>query len=279
MLNRTLEVRFEQYGEVVAAALSHADRKQPAHWYLKGLLLPGGRKSVEPMAARVHPQNVRSAHQSMHHLVADADWSDQALLAAVAAQVLPTLSRKSAACHWIVDDTGFSKKGVHSVGVARQYCGRLGKTDNCQVAVSLSIANEHGSLPVGYRLYLPEQWAQDTVRRKKAGVPDQVVFQTKTALAMDQIDSALATGIAAGVVLADAAYGTETHWRDQLSERGCCTWLASAATRRSCGDRTNLRPCRQPALRTCSRSPEQQCQERQMDELQAGIEPSLAVLP
>ncbi|WP_431049637.1 IS701 family transposase [Xanthomonas oryzae] len=220
MLNRSLEVRFEQYGEVVAAALSHADRKQPAHWYLKGLLLPGGRKSVEPMAARVHPQNVGSAHQSMHHLVADADWSDQALLAAVAAQVLPPLSRKSAACHWIVDDTGFSKKGVHSVGVARQYCGRLGKTDNCQVAVSLSIANEHGSLPVGYRLYLPEQWAQDTVRRKKAGVPDQVVFQTKTALAMDQIDSALATGIAAGVVLADAAYGTETHWRDQLSERG-----------------------------------------------------------
>ncbi|AAW77150.1 ISRSO17-transposase protein [Xanthomonas oryzae pv. oryzae KACC 10331] len=111
VLNRSLEVRFEQYGEVVAAALSHADRKQPAHWYLKGLLLPGGRKSVEPMAARVHPQNVRSAHQSMHHLVADADWSDQALLAAVAAQVLPTLSRKSAACHWIVDDTGFSKKG------------------------------------------------------------------------------------------------------------------------------------------------------------------------
>ncbi|MEJ8421175.1 transposase [Xanthomonas oryzae] len=117
MLNRTLEVRFEQYGEVVAAALSHADRKQPAHWYLKGLLLPGGRKSVEPMAARVHPQNVRSAHQSMHHLMADADWSDQALLAAVAAQVLPTLNSKSAACHWIVDDTGFSKKGVHSVDV------------------------------------------------------------------------------------------------------------------------------------------------------------------
>ncbi len=115
---------------------------------------------------------------------------------------------------------GIFKEGVHSVGVARQYCGRLGKTDNCQVAVSLSIANEHGSLPVGYRLYLPEQWAQDTVRRKKAGVPDQIVFQTKTALAMDQIDSALATGIAAGVVLADAAYGTETHWRDQLSERG-----------------------------------------------------------
>ncbi len=250
VLNRTLEVRFEQYGEVVAAALSHADRKQPAHWYLKGLLLPGGRKSVEPMAARVHPQNVRSAHQSMHHLVADADWSDQALLAAVAAQVLPPLSRKSAACHWIVDDTGFSKKGVHSVGVARQYCGRLGKTDNCQVAVSLSIANEHGSLPVGYRLYLPEQWAQDTVRRKKAGVPDQVVFQTKTALAMDQIDSALATGDC-GRRRASRCGPTAPRPTGETSSANaaCCTWLASAATRRSGGDRTNLRPCRQPALR------------------------------
>jgi SRSO17 transposase len=219
-LDRKLEERFEQYGEVIAAALSHADRNLPAQWYLKGLLLPGGRKSVEPMAARVQPRNVRSAHQSMHHLVATADWSDQALLAAVATQVLPALSKKSATCHWIVDDTGFSKKGKHSVGVARQYCGRLGKTDNCQVAVSLSIANEHGSLPVGYRLYLPEEWAQDPARRKKTGVPDRVVFQTKTALAMEQIDGALAAGIPTGVVLADAAYGTETGWRNQLTERG-----------------------------------------------------------
>ncbi|WP_428003999.1 IS701 family transposase [Xanthomonas oryzae] len=137
---------------------------------------------------------------------------------------------------------------MHSVGVARQYCGRLGKTDNCQVAVSLSIANEHGSLPVGYRLYLPEQWAQDTVRRKKAGVPDQVVFQTKTALAMDQIDSALATGIAAGVVLADAPTAPRPTGETSSANAACCTWLASAATRRSGGDRTNLRPCRQPAL-------------------------------
>lgn len=219
-MDRKLEERFEHYGDVIASALSHADRKLPSQWYLKGLMLPGGRKSVEPMAARVQPQNVRSAHQSMHHLVADADWSDQGLLAAVATQVLPALRKKSATCHWIVDDTGFSKKGRHSVGVARQYCGRLGKTDNCQVAVSLSIANEHGSLPVGYRLYLPEEWAQDAARRKKAGVPDQVVFQTKTALAMEQIDGALAAGIPTGVLLADAAYGTETRWRDQLTERG-----------------------------------------------------------
>ena len=219
-MDRKLEDRFEQYGEVIAAALSHADRRMPSQWYLKGLMLPGGRKSVEPMAARVQPQNVRSAHQSMHHLVADAHWSDQGLLAVVAAQVLPALMNKSKVCHWIVDDTGFAKKGTHSVGVARQYCGRLGKTDNCQIAVSLSIANEHGSLPVAYQLYLPEAWTQDAARRKKAGVPDQIEFCTKTALSMAQIDGALAAGIPVGVVLADAAYGTETRWRDQLCERG-----------------------------------------------------------
>ncbi len=229
-MDRNVEERFEQYGEVIAAALSHADRKLPSQWYLKGLLLPGGRKSVEPMAARVQPQNVRSAHQSMHHLVADADWSDQGLLATVAAQVLPALKEKSAVCHWIVDDTGFAKKGTHSVGVARQYCGRLGKTDNCQVAVSLSIANEHGSLPVAYRLYLPEEWALDAARRKKTGVPDQIEFHTKTALAMEQIDGALAAGIPPGVVLADAAYGTETRWRDQLTERGLAYMVGVRST-------------------------------------------------
>lgn len=219
-MNQGLEARFEKYGEVIATALSHADRRLPAQWYLKGLMLPGGRKSVEPMAARVQPQNVRSAHQSMHHLVADADWSDTALLAAVASEVLPVLLKKSESCHWIVDDTGFAKKGMHSVGVARQYCGRLGKTDNCQIAVNLSIANERGSLPLAHQLYLPKEWAEDSARRKKAGVPKEIEFRTKTAIALAQIDRALAAGIPKGIVLADAAYGTETHWRDQLSDRG-----------------------------------------------------------
>lgn len=219
-MSQSLEVRFEKYGERLATALAHADREQPAQWYLKGLMLPGGRKSVEPMAARVQPHHVRSAHQSMHHLVAEAAWSDAAVLAAVASEVLPVLMKKSPTCQWIVDDTGFAKKGKHSVGVARQYCGRLGKTDNCQVAVSVSIANEHGSLPVAYQLYLPEEWIDDAARRKKAGVPEAIEFRTKTAIALGQIDAALAAGVPRGVVLADAAYGTETHWRDQLSERG-----------------------------------------------------------
>jgi SRSO17 transposase len=213
----SLESRFEEYGEVITAALAHADRHVPARWYLRGLLLPGGRKSVEPMAARVHPENVCSAHQSMHHLVADAEWSDQTLLAAVTAQVLPTVLKRNLPCHWIVDDTGFAKKGTHSVGVARQYCGRLGKTDNCQVAVSLSLANERGSLPIAYQLYLPQEWARDRARRKRAGVPHEIAFRTKGAMALEQIQQAIAAGLPRGVVLADAAYGTEAEWRDQLS--------------------------------------------------------------
>jgi SRSO17 transposase len=220
VVEQSLERRFEEYGELIGAALAHADRRIPAQWYLRGLMLQGGRKSVEPMAARVQPQNVRSAHQSMHHLVADADWSDQALVAVVTAQVLPSLLKKNLSCHWIIDDTGFAKKGTHSVGVGRQYCGRLGKTDNCQVAVSLSIANERGSLPVAYQLYLPKDWAKDRARRKRAGVPREIKFRTKGAIALEQIQQAIAAGLPQGIVLADAAYGTEADWRDQLSEWG-----------------------------------------------------------
>jgi len=173
----SLERRFEHYCDGIVSTLSHADREQPARWYIKGLMLLGERKSVEPMAARVQPQQVRSAHQSMHHLVADAPWSDQALLSAVTEKVLPKLIDTDTAVHWIIDDTGFPKKGRHSGGVARQYCGQTGKQDNCRVAVSLSIANERGSLPVGYQLYLPREWADDEARRRKVGVrPNTTVW-------------------------------------------------------------------------------------------------------
>ncbi len=210
--------RFNRYCEVVVKALRHADREQPASWYLKGLMLPGGRKSIEPMAARVHPKHVRSAHQSMHHLVADAGWSDEALLGAVAAEVLPVLLKDNGPCLWIVDDTGFPKKGECSVGVARQYCGQLGKTDNCQVAVSLSVATEAGSLPLAYRLYLPKEWAEDKVRRTNVYVPSEITFATKGAIALSQIEAALAAGVRYGVVLGDAAYGDEAAFRARLSE-------------------------------------------------------------
>ena len=220
-MGKGLESRFESYSNVMVEALSHADRATPARWYLRGLMLPGGRKSVEPMAARVHPQDVRSAHQSMHHLVADSQWSDQALLAAVAREVVPVLSEaEGAPCYWILDDTGHRKYGKHSVGVARQYCGQLGKTDNCQVAVSLSLATAEGSVPLAYRLYLPQEWTDDKKRCERAGVPEELGFATKGEIAWEQIEAALAAGIPRGPVLVDAGYGDEAALRDRLSARG-----------------------------------------------------------
>lgn len=212
--------RFAAYVDGLTAALGHADRATPFRSYCTGLLLAGSRKSVEPMAARLRPAAVPATHQSLHHLVANADWSDAAVLAAVQRQVLPAIQRQGAIRAWIVDDTGFPKKGVHSVGVARQYCGQLGKQDNCQVAVSLSLATDHASLPIAYRLYLPQAWAEDPRRCRKAGIPDDVEFQTKPQIALDQIRAAQQAGVPAAVVLADAGYGADTAFREGISELG-----------------------------------------------------------
>ena len=184
------------------------------------MILPGERKSVEPITARIEPGRVQATHQSLLHLVGQSRWSDETLLPAIRESVLPTIVRHGAISAWIVDDTGFLKKGNHSVGVARQYCGQIGKEDNCQVAVSLSIANEHASLPIAYQLYLPETWANDAARRAKAGVPEKVRFQTKPRIALDQIQAALDAEVPPATVLADAAYGDDTDFRDALTERG-----------------------------------------------------------
>jgi SRSO17 transposase len=204
----------------LAKAAGHADRIDPLKSYCKGLLLPGERKSVEPMAARLAPGNVRRTHQSLHHLVADAPWSDEELLAEVRDQVIPAMQRHGSVVAWIVDDTGFPKKGKHSVGVTRQYCGQLGKQDNCRVAVSLSLATWNTSLPVAYRLYLPEEWAQDSKRRQKTGVPEEARFQTKPQIALDQIQQAVKADVPRGVVLADAGYGSDTQFRAAVSKLG-----------------------------------------------------------
>lgn len=161
--------RFAAYLDGLAHAAGHADRVGPLKAYCTGLLLPGERKSVEPMAARLAPDNVGRMHQSLHHVVADAPWSDQVLLEEVRSQVLPAMRRQGPVVAWIVDDTGFPKKGSHSVGVTRQYCGQWGKQDNCRVAVSLSVATGSASLPIAYQLYLPESWANDEQRRRKVG--------------------------------------------------------------------------------------------------------------
>src|SRR5690242_5698142 len=201
------EERFGEYVERLGDVLGHADRRGPLRAYTTGLLLPGERKSVEPMAARVDPFRVGAAHQSLHHFVAKAAWGDDALLGAVRDHALPAMLERGPVRAWIVDDTGLPKKGELSVGVARQYCGQLGKREHCQVAVTLSVATEAASLPVAYRLYLPEAWAADPARRAMAGVPEEVGFRTKPSIALDQIGQALHAGVPPGVVVTDAGYG------------------------------------------------------------------------
>src|SRR5215813_6039916 len=185
-----------------------------------GPVSAGRRKSIEPMAARVDPRHVRARNQSMHHFVANASWDDGAVLRIARETVLAALKRHGPVAAWLVADTGIPKKGRHSVGVARQYCGVLGKQENCQVAVGVSLAHEHASVPVAYRLYLPEVWAHDRRRRRAAGVPDSIEFRPKWQIAVEQITHLTAEGVPAAPVVADAGYGVVTAFRDALTARG-----------------------------------------------------------
>jgi SRSO17 transposase len=212
--------RFASYLDGLAKVIGHAARVGPMRDYCTGLLLPCERKSVEPIAAATAPERVGAQHQALLHFVAEGAWSDEVVLAKVREMVLPKIERHGAIEAWIIDDTSFPKHGAHSVGVTHQYCGQLGKQENCQVVVSLSLANHYASLPVAYRLYLPKGWAQDWKRRKKAGVPDQIDFQTKPKIALDQLAWACAAGLPRGVVLMDQAYGTDAALRRGARELG-----------------------------------------------------------
>ena len=215
------QASFDAYLEALVGVIGHADRAVPLRDYCMGLMMPVARKSVEPLAAITAPARVSAKHQSLLHFVGQAPWSDEALMARVRDWVLPRMVERGGPIRaWIIDDTGFPKKGEHSVGVARQYCGQLGKQDNCQVAVSLSIANETASLPVAWQLYLPEHWAQDPELRRKAKIPDSIGFQTKPQIALDQVRAAVAADTPTGVILADAGYGADGAFRSGLSELG-----------------------------------------------------------
>ena len=212
--------RFSAYVEGLVSVIGHADRAKPLRDYCMGLVMPGERKSVEPMAAVTAPARVAAQHQSLLHFVGAGGWSDEGVLAKVREMVLPEIERHGPIEAWIIDDTSFPKQGRHSVGVARQYCGQLGKEDNCQVAVSLSLASRHASLPVAYRLYLPHEWTSDRNRLRKAGVPEDVGFKTKHEIALDQLRWACATGLPSGVVLMDAAYGNNSDLRADIAALG-----------------------------------------------------------
>ena len=212
--------RFEGFVDRLSRAVRHADRREPLRLYLTGLLLPGERKSVEPMAARLDPRHVSARHQSLHHFVASASWEAEEVVRSASDYALAEVERHGPIAAWVVDDTGMPKKGRHSVGVGRQYCGPLGKQDNCQVAVSVSLANAVASVPCAYRLYLPESWSEDGSRRRAAGIPPEVSFRTKWQIALDQIDALLAEQLPRAPIVADCGYGDTTAFRDALTARG-----------------------------------------------------------
>jgi SRSO17 transposase len=215
-----LDIRFASYVEELASAMGQADRARPLRDYCTGLILPGERKSVEPMAARTDPARVSAQHQSLLHFVGAGGWSDEKVLAKISELVVPAITQHGPIEAWIIDDTGLPKKGRHSVGVKPQYCGQLGKEANCQVAVSLSIANHFASLPVGYRLYLPKEWAEDRARRDRAGVPEDIRFKTKQQIALGLIQRAHAAGLPLGVLLMDLDYGRDSRLRTSVSALG-----------------------------------------------------------
>src|SRR5919206_130659 len=214
------EERFDDYVGRLGETLGHADRRAPLRAYTTGLLLPGERKSVEPMAARVDPARVGAAHQSLHHFVAKAAWDDAALLAAVQAYALPAMLERGPVRAWLVDDAGLPKKGKLSVGVARQYCGQLGKRESCQVAVFLAYGSRRGHALIDRRLYLPEAWAGDAERRRAAKVPEGIPFLTKPEIARAMIARALDAGVPCGWVLGDEVYGADRRPRSMLEGRG-----------------------------------------------------------
>jgi SRSO17 transposase len=214
--------RFAAFVEELTSIIGHADRAVPLRDYCTGLLAAEGRKSVEPMAAVTAPAGVSAQHQKLLHFVANAPWSDQRVLAKVLELALPAIERHEPIQAWIIDDTAFPKQGRHSVGVHHQYCGQLGKQANCQVVVTLSIANHQASLPIAYRLYLPQAWAEDAARRKKARVPEAMVFKTKPQIALEQIRAACVAGVPRGVVLMDASYGCNSALRSGIGALGLC---------------------------------------------------------
>jgi SRSO17 transposase len=215
-----IESRFSRYVQGLVSVIGHADRAGPLRDYCTGLVMPVARKSVEPMAAITAPGRTAAQHQSLLHFVGQGGWSDVEVLAKVREMVLPRIERHGPIKAWIIDDTSFPKKGRHSVGVAHQYCGQLGKQANCQVAVSLSIANDAASLPVAYRLYLPKDWAEDEERRAKVGVPEEIDFKTKPRIALDHISWACQAGLPGDMVLLDAGYGNDSKLRTGITELG-----------------------------------------------------------
>lgn len=202
--------QFTQFMTPLIAGLGRSERRVAALRYVEGMLLPGQRKSIEPMAERLGVDS-----QSLQQFVTDSPWSDQQLWQAIRREVVPHLEPVDS---WVVDETGWLKQGRHSVGVSHQYCGAVGKQANCQVSVELVVSDGWVAAPIGGRLYLPESWTQDQHRCRRAGVPEEVKFQTKPELALELIQQARQEGVALAPVLGDAVYGDNGPFRRQLRQ-------------------------------------------------------------
>jgi SRSO17 transposase len=218
MLKR-LDHELRMFIETLTAGFGRPERRMAMGQYMTGLLLDGERKSIEPIAARLvdRADQVEAMRQRLQQCVVVSPWDATELFARLARTLDRDLPDVRA---FVVDDTGFPKKGTHSVGVARQYSGTLGRTDNCQVATSLHLAGERGSGCIGMRLYVPEAWAADRTRCRAAGVPETVGFAPKWQHALALLDDALAAGVRRHVVLGDAAFGDVTAFREALTARG-----------------------------------------------------------
>jgi SRSO17 transposase len=216
---KRLDAELTEFVDELFAGLGRKERVENLGHYVTGLLLDGERKSIEPIAARLvdKPEEVEGMRQRLQQAVTVSTWSERELFGRLARKVDGELPGIEA---FVLDDTGFPKKGSHSVGVQRQYSGTLGRVDNCQVAVSLHLAGEAGSACIAMDLFLPEPWANDRKRREKAGVPADVEFRTKLQIALRQLDAAIHLGIRRHVVLGDAAYGDSIEFRDELTARG-----------------------------------------------------------
>lgn len=214
-----LERELEQFLHTMVEGMGRPERRRAIGDYVTGLLLDGERKSIEPMAARLVESAAEAwaMRQRLQQCVSASGWSDQEMFRRLAVKLEKEMPGAEAL---VIDDTGFPKKGVHSVGVQRQYSGTLGRIDNCQVAVSLHLAGEPGSGCIGLRLYLPEAWASNRARRAETSVPKGIEFQHKWEIALDLLDDALEWGVRKHLLLSDAGYGDTREFRDGVTKRG-----------------------------------------------------------
>jgi SRSO17 transposase len=218
VMDAAAEERLQHYINGIGDVLGHPKRKEAFALYTLGLFSDLERKSIEPIAALTcpDPKRVDAVHQSLLHFVSTSDWDDRAVRRFAARYAMDAMSARAPITTWIIDDTGFLKQGKHSVGVKRQYTGSAGKIANCQIGVSLTVSNGLEHLPIDFELFLPAEWASDPARRKEAQIPDCLQFKTKVDLALEAIERAVADKVPGEIVLADAAYGRSSKFRDTV---------------------------------------------------------------